>query len=151
MDQYVSEVRKLSQNYGFHHLKESLIQGRIIWGIRGNVLREKLLHVGDTSLGKAFQICRALRSSEGTGQRSEASHYASWELERSLLPGENDGQISFPGNSVYQLPWDSIGRENRSYFLFPNLCRHETCYWGLQFPSSLLCLPNVYQYRPEIR
>lgn len=59
MDQYITEVRKLSQNYGFDDLKQPLIGNRIICGIRDNVLREKLLHEGDPSLNKILQICRA--------------------------------------------------------------------------------------------
>lgn len=69
IDQYVTQLKKLSENCEFGDLKNSLIRDRLICGIKDNKVREELLRNHELTLEKAVEICRASEmSAEQAGQ-----------------------------------------------------------------------------------
>jgi hypothetical protein len=59
IDDYVTELKTLSQHCEFGELKDSLIRDKIVIGVNDIKLRERLLKNLDLSLETAIQICRA--------------------------------------------------------------------------------------------
>lgn len=50
------------QTYKFQILQEELICNRIVWGIRDNTIREKLLQETKLTLSECVDICQATES-----------------------------------------------------------------------------------------
>ena len=59
IDQYVTELRTLASTCKFENLKDGLIRDRVIWGIRNQALKERLLREASLTLKSAVNICRA--------------------------------------------------------------------------------------------
>ena len=63
IDQYITEIMRLSKNCEFDTLKDSLIRDRIICGVLSDDLRGRLLRQPDLDLKTAVDMCRAHESS----------------------------------------------------------------------------------------
>lgn len=59
IDQYVFELRRLSQSCNFNTMNEELIKDRLVCGVISANIRERLLREEDLTLQKALEICRA--------------------------------------------------------------------------------------------
>lgn len=59
IDQYVFELRRLSQSCEFKNMNEELIKDRLVCGVNSANIRERLLREEDLTLKKALEICRA--------------------------------------------------------------------------------------------
>ena len=59
INSYVTELRNLAANCEFGDLRDSLIRDRVVLGIRGQAMRERLLRVEDLTLEKAISMIRA--------------------------------------------------------------------------------------------
>ena len=59
IDQYVTELRTLASTCEFENLKDGLIRDRVIFGIRNQALKERLLREASLTLKSAVDICRA--------------------------------------------------------------------------------------------
>ncbi|KAK3775954.1 hypothetical protein RRG08_043639 [Elysia crispata] len=59
IDEYLTELKKLSQNYNFGLLENELLKDRIVVGVNSTTLKERILREYDLTLEKALDICRA--------------------------------------------------------------------------------------------
>ena len=59
IDQYATELQTLASSCEFGDLKDSLIRDRIVCGVRGESMKERLLRDADLTLIKALDMCRA--------------------------------------------------------------------------------------------
>ena len=59
IDQYVTDLRKISSDCEFADLRDGLIRDRIVCGVRDDGIRARLLREGDLTLQKALDVCRA--------------------------------------------------------------------------------------------
>ena len=59
IDEYLTELKKLSQNCNFGHLENELLKDRIVVGVNSSTLKERMLREYDLTLEKALDICRA--------------------------------------------------------------------------------------------
>ncbi|KAJ3650090.1 hypothetical protein Zmor_021798 [Zophobas morio] len=79
VDEYVTQLRQLSENCQFGTLCESLIKDRLVLGIKENSVKDRLLRTKNLELVKAIEICKAAEItrrqlqviSEGTSRMSE--------------------------------------------------------------------------------
>lgn len=74
IEQYIFELRKLSQTCEFGSLREELIKDRLVCGIGSSALRERLLREEDLDLNKASQICHAAIASRVQSQNIKREH-----------------------------------------------------------------------------
>ena len=58
-EDYITELKKLSNSCEFGELRDSLLRDRVICGIRDNTLRERLLRQEKLDLPKTIQLCKA--------------------------------------------------------------------------------------------
>ena len=58
-DVFVGEIRRLARSFNLSAVGDSLIRDRIVFGIREDSTRHKLLQVRDLTLVKAIDICKA--------------------------------------------------------------------------------------------
>ena len=61
-DQFVTDLRLISQECEYGELRDSLIRDRIIFGTKDNKIRERLLQDEDTKLDKAIEIARSIEA-----------------------------------------------------------------------------------------
>ena len=78
IDEYVTELKSRSEHCEFGELKDSLIRDKIVLGVCGKKMQERLLREAELSLEKAIQICRAaenvkLQAREILGTSTEAN------------------------------------------------------------------------------
>ncbi|KAJ3647665.1 hypothetical protein Zmor_019530 [Zophobas morio] len=79
VDEYVTQLRQLSENCQFGTLCKSLIKDRLVLGIKENSVKDRLLRTKNLELVKAIEICKAAEItrrqlqviSEGTSRMSE--------------------------------------------------------------------------------
>ena len=64
VDNFVSELKRLSLACEFGELRDSLIRDRIVGGVLSVELREELLKKPDLTLQEAHDYCRTLEASE---------------------------------------------------------------------------------------
>lgn len=64
IDEYLTELRKLSINCNFGQLENELLRDRIVVGVRSQTVKERMLRETDLTLGKALDICRAEEQSK---------------------------------------------------------------------------------------
>lgn len=58
IEQYINELSKLSLSCEFQSLREDLVKDRLIYGIKDDGLRERLLREQDLTLTKTVEICK---------------------------------------------------------------------------------------------
>jgi hypothetical protein len=59
VDEYVTQLKQLSENCEFGTLSESLIKDRLVLGIRDKNVKDRLLRTKNLDLVKAVEICKA--------------------------------------------------------------------------------------------
>ena len=64
IEQYVTQLRTLSENCEYADLEESLIRDRVVLGINNDKLREKLLHKPDLTLQRAIEDIQVYESTK---------------------------------------------------------------------------------------
>ena len=69
IDICTSNLRSLSDTFNFGTLKDEMIRGRIVCGVRDSCLRKELLQVPELTLKKCIDMCR---SAEATSTQLEA-------------------------------------------------------------------------------
>ncbi|KAJ3634375.1 hypothetical protein MTP99_011256 [Tenebrio molitor] len=59
VDEYVTQLKQLSEHCEFGTLSESLIKDRLVLGIRDKNVKDRLLRTKNLDLVKAVEICKA--------------------------------------------------------------------------------------------
>lgn len=59
LDQFFTEIKKLSLDCNFEHLRDGLVRDQIILGVNNIILKEKLLRINNLTLEKCISICKA--------------------------------------------------------------------------------------------
>ena len=59
IDQFVTDLRRLSVNCNYGDLRESLIRDQVVSGVSNTEIQERLLRETDLTLDSAVKICRA--------------------------------------------------------------------------------------------
>lgn len=59
IETYATALRRLAETCNFGQLKDELIRDRIVYGLRENEIRKKLLQYPDLTLDKCLNICRS--------------------------------------------------------------------------------------------
>ncbi|XP_068681210.1 uncharacterized protein [Montipora foliosa] len=72
IDEYVTELRKLSETCEFGTLRNSLIKDRIVLGVNNCTTRERLLGVHVLTLEKAVDVVRSAEMTEKQAQKWES-------------------------------------------------------------------------------
>ncbi|CAB3978506.1 Hypothetical predicted protein [Paramuricea clavata] len=63
-DQYVTELKLLAKNCNFGSLEDELIWDRVVYGIKSERVRERLLRERELTLDKALEVCQINEQSE---------------------------------------------------------------------------------------
>ncbi|CAB4036530.1 uncharacterized protein K02A2.6-like [Paramuricea clavata] len=63
-DQYVTELKLLAKNCNFGSLEDELIRDRVVYGIKSERVRERLLRERKLTLDKALEVCQINEQSE---------------------------------------------------------------------------------------
>ena len=101
IDQYCTELRERAKSCEFGELTDSLIQDRIICGMRDNSVRERLLRQEDLTLDKTLKLCRAAETTREQAKQLSSEGDISVDAmgaQRKEFPG----QRKFPGHKSMQ-------------------------------------------------
>jgi hypothetical protein len=63
-DQYATELKLLAKNCNFGSLEDELIRDRVVYGIKSERVRERLLRERELTLDKALEVCQINEQSE---------------------------------------------------------------------------------------
>ncbi|XP_013164074.1 PREDICTED: uncharacterized protein LOC106115278 [Papilio xuthus] len=74
IEQYINELSKLSLSCEFQNLSEDLVKDRLIYGIKDDGLRERLLREQDLTLTKTVEICKLAEMSRAQASFIKRDH-----------------------------------------------------------------------------
>ncbi|XP_044760766.1 uncharacterized protein LOC123318216 [Coccinella septempunctata] len=70
VDKYVTNLRELSATCNFGDLTDFLIKDKLVHGIRGKSVKDRLLRTKNSDLAKALEICKAAEKTENQVNQS---------------------------------------------------------------------------------
>ena len=68
VDQYVTELKLISKNWGYGELENQLLRDRVICGIHSDKVKQHLLRVDDLILAKCLRISRSYEQTKKSVQ-----------------------------------------------------------------------------------
>ena len=74
IDKYATVLRDMTDSCEFQDLKDSVIRGRIVFGISDNNVRESLLRVPDLTLNETLEIARAAETTQSQLKQMQNLH-----------------------------------------------------------------------------